>query len=171
MADTPGIADDDGTPNAVFAYRWLADDEAIGGATLSTYAVLGGDYRLLAQLSVNAWRLLAYEHLLERTWDEKSGDVRTHAHHRKQAGRRRGQPHLHLHRASRWLPDAQGGDCGTTSAVLVLQPPIRRSGAFRLSPELMPGLSGLKPSRHTIAGHQIWSRLSEPTWDRSLVYY
>ena len=38
--------------------------------------MLGGDYRLLAPLSVNAWRLLAYEHLLERPWDEKSGDVR-----------------------------------------------------------------------------------------------
>ena len=37
-----------------------------------------------------------------------------HAHHRKQAppqaGRRRGQPHLHLHRASRRLPDAKGRD-------------------------------------------------------------
>ena len=36
-----------------------------------------------------------------------------HAHHRKQAppqaGRRRGQPHLHLHRASRRLQDAKGG--------------------------------------------------------------
>ena len=35
-----------------------------------------------------------------------------HAHHRKQAppqaGRRRGQPHLHLHRASRRLQDAKG---------------------------------------------------------------
>ena len=37
-----------------------------------------------------------------------------HAHRRKQpppqAGRRRGQPNLHLHRASRRLPDAKGGD-------------------------------------------------------------
>ena len=31
MAGTSGIADDDGTTDAVFAYRWLADDAAIGG--------------------------------------------------------------------------------------------------------------------------------------------
>ena len=43
MAGTSGIADDDGTANAVFAYRWLADDEAIEGATASTYTVLSGD--------------------------------------------------------------------------------------------------------------------------------
>ena len=43
MADTPGIADDDGTPNAVFAYRWLADDAAIGGATASTYTLTSGE--------------------------------------------------------------------------------------------------------------------------------
>ena len=35
------------------------------------------EYRLLAQLSANAGRLLTYEHLLERVWGEKSsGDVR-----------------------------------------------------------------------------------------------
>ena len=35
------------------------------------------EYRLLAELSANAGRLLTYEHLLERIWGEKSsGDVR-----------------------------------------------------------------------------------------------
>ena len=35
------------------------------------------EYRLLAELSANAGRLLTYEHLLERVWGEKSsGDVR-----------------------------------------------------------------------------------------------
>ena len=43
MTGTSGIADDDGTANAVFAYRWLADDAAIGGATASTYTVVAGD--------------------------------------------------------------------------------------------------------------------------------
>ena len=35
------------------------------------------EYRLLAELSANAGRLLTYEHLLERVWGEKdNGDVR-----------------------------------------------------------------------------------------------
>ena len=35
------------------------------------------EYRLLAELSANAGRLLTYEHLLERVWGERSsGDVR-----------------------------------------------------------------------------------------------
>ena len=32
------------------------------------------EYRLLAELSANAGRLLTYEHLLERVWGEKSSD-------------------------------------------------------------------------------------------------
>ena len=42
-ATTSGIGDDDGISAAVFAYQWLADDAAIGGATASTYTVLSGD--------------------------------------------------------------------------------------------------------------------------------
>ena len=42
-ADTSGIADSDGLGGVTFAYRWLADDAAIEGATASTYTVLSGD--------------------------------------------------------------------------------------------------------------------------------
>ena len=52
MADTPGIADGDGTPNAVFAYRWLADDAAIGGETASTYTVPSGDVGKVIKVTV-----------------------------------------------------------------------------------------------------------------------
>ena len=52
MADTPGIADDDGTPNAVFAYRWLADDAAIGGATASTYTLTSGEQGKTVKVTV-----------------------------------------------------------------------------------------------------------------------
>ena len=46
----------------------------LGGRPLSLIAM---EYRLLAELSANAGRLLTYEHLLERVWGEKSsGDVR-----------------------------------------------------------------------------------------------
>ena len=35
------------------------------------------EYRMLAELSVNAGRVLTYEHLLQRVWGEtSSGDVR-----------------------------------------------------------------------------------------------
>ena len=43
MADTTGIADDDGLNNAVFAYQWLSDDAEIGGATGSTYTLVDAD--------------------------------------------------------------------------------------------------------------------------------
>ena len=42
-ADTSGISDTDGLTGATFAYQWLADDAAIGGATVSTYTVVAGD--------------------------------------------------------------------------------------------------------------------------------
>ncbi len=46
----------------------------LGGCPLPLIAM---EYRLLAELSANAGRLLTYEHLLERVWGEKSsGDVR-----------------------------------------------------------------------------------------------
>ena len=35
-----------------------------------------------------------------------------------QAGRRRGRPHIHLHRASRRLPDAEGRDDGSSSMTI-----------------------------------------------------
>ena len=42
-ADTSGIADSDGLTGATFAYQWLADDAAIGGATASTYTITSGE--------------------------------------------------------------------------------------------------------------------------------
>ena len=75
------------------------------------------EYRMLVELSAGAGRVLSYEHLLDRVWGERtSDDPEAHAHHRAQAppqaGRRRGQPHLHLHRVPRRLPDGEGGDVG-----------------------------------------------------------
>ena len=42
-AVTAGIADDNGLTNAVFSYRWLADDVAISGARVSTYTLVDRD--------------------------------------------------------------------------------------------------------------------------------
>ena len=41
--DTSGIADADGLTNASFAYRWLADDVEIAGATASTYTLTSSE--------------------------------------------------------------------------------------------------------------------------------
>ncbi len=41
--DTSGIADADGLTNASFAYRWLADDAEIAGATASTYTLTSSE--------------------------------------------------------------------------------------------------------------------------------
>ena len=42
-ADTSGIADADGLDNAAFTYQWLADDDAIAGATGSTHTLADAD--------------------------------------------------------------------------------------------------------------------------------
>ena len=42
-ADTTGISDSDGLNNAIFTYRWLADDADITDATGSTYALVAAD--------------------------------------------------------------------------------------------------------------------------------
>ena len=42
-ASTSGIADADGLTNATFAYRWLADDAEISGATGSTYTLTSSE--------------------------------------------------------------------------------------------------------------------------------
>ena len=75
------------------------------------------EYRVLTELSTNGGRVVTYEHLLQRVWGERSsGDIhpmRTIVKKlRRKLGRRREQRHLHLHRAPRWLPDAEGGDAG-----------------------------------------------------------
>ena len=51
-ATTTGIVDDDGISAAVFAYQWLAGDEAIKGATASTYTVLSGDAGKVIKVTV-----------------------------------------------------------------------------------------------------------------------
>ena len=43
MADTSGIADEDGVDNASFSYQWLADDTDMSGATDSTYTLADTD--------------------------------------------------------------------------------------------------------------------------------
>ena len=42
-AGTPGIADEDGLTDAVFAYQWLADDVEIASATSSAYTLAAAD--------------------------------------------------------------------------------------------------------------------------------
>ncbi len=42
-ADTSGIADADGLENVTFSYQWLAGDDAIAGATGSTYTLADAD--------------------------------------------------------------------------------------------------------------------------------
>ena len=59
------------------------------------------EYETLAGLSANAGRVLSYEHL---------PDADRHQQHPPQAGRRFRNPHLHLHRSPRRLPDAEEGD-------------------------------------------------------------
>ena len=43
MADTSGIADEDGLTNADFTYQWLADDTEIQGATNADYTLTDAD--------------------------------------------------------------------------------------------------------------------------------
>ena len=42
-ADTAGIADENGLENVTFSYQWLADDDAIAGATGSTHTLADAD--------------------------------------------------------------------------------------------------------------------------------
>ena len=42
-ADTSGIVDENGLENVTFSYQWLADDDAIAGATGSTYTLADAD--------------------------------------------------------------------------------------------------------------------------------
>ena len=64
------------------------------------------EYRLIAELSLDAGRAVTYQHIQDRVWGKKgTGDRRSMRTHRPsappQAGRRRRQPHLHLHGAPR----------------------------------------------------------------------
>ena len=103
----------DGEPEP-FVLEELTINYAERRVTLArrTLRLIAMEYRLLREFSNNAGRVLTYEHLLERVWDERSsGDVRpmrtiVSKLHRK-AGGGRGQPHLHLHRATGRIPDGQ----------------------------------------------------------------
>ena len=66
-------------PSEPYVLGDLAIDYAERRVTLAgrPLPLIAMEYRLLAELSANAGRLLTYEHLLERVWGEKSsGDVR-----------------------------------------------------------------------------------------------
>ena len=89
------------------------------------------EYGMLAELSAHAGRVLTHEHLLERVWRER-GDGSVRPMHtmvsklRRKLGDDAGRPHLHLHRAPRRLPYAQGGGgCGGGGELRVRHMPIR----------------------------------------------
>ena len=66
-------------PSEPYVLGDLTIDYAERRVTLASHPLplIAMEYRLLAELSANAGRLLTYEHLLERVWGEKSsGDVR-----------------------------------------------------------------------------------------------
>ena len=66
-------------PSEPYVLGDLTIDYAARRVTLAgrPLPLIAMEYRLLAELSANAGRLLTYEHLLERVWGEKgSGDVR-----------------------------------------------------------------------------------------------
>ena len=66
-------------PSEPYVLGDLTIDYAERSVTLAgrPLQLIAMEYRLLAELSANAGRLLTYEHLLERVWGEKSsGDVR-----------------------------------------------------------------------------------------------
>ena len=77
------------------------------------------EYGMLAELSAPAGRMLTHQHLLERVWMQMSdGNLRPTrmmvSKLRRKLGDKYQRPHLHLHRASHRLPDAQGQDCGAS---------------------------------------------------------
>ena len=76
------------------------------------------EYDLLAELSMEAGRVVPHDRLLRRVWSPgKPGNLRVLRTHlmrlRRKLGRRRRQPRVYLRRAPRGLPDAQGGDRGS----------------------------------------------------------
>ena len=72
------------------------------------------EYKLLLELSANAGRVLTHDQLLRRGWgrDYSGNTLLLRQEASPQAGRRRGQPHVHLHRASRRLPHGKVGGGG-----------------------------------------------------------
>ena len=73
------------------------------------------EYGLLYELSVNIGRVLTHDQLLRRVWGlERTGEPGLVPQRGEeapaQAGRRRGQPHLHLHRAPRRLPHGEASE-------------------------------------------------------------
>ena len=73
------------------------------------------EYDVLVGLSLSAGMVVTHEQQLQRVWGPgNSGDAGLVRHRgpatAPKTGRRRGQPRLHIHRAPRRLPDAQGRD-------------------------------------------------------------
>ena len=89
---------------------------SVGGCPVPLTAI---EYRTLAELAVNAGRVLTYEHMLRRVWrvdgDADPTPMRTAISSlRRKLGNDPGGPHLHIHPAPRRLPDAQGEGEGRT---------------------------------------------------------
>ena len=53
MADTSGIADEDGLDNVTFSYQWMADEAEIQGATGSSYTLTGDDEGTVITVTVS----------------------------------------------------------------------------------------------------------------------
>ena len=106
-------------PSEPYVMGDLVIDYASRSVTLAGRPVelVAMEYRMLAELSANAGRVLTYQHL-GGTGLGRDGRRRhaAHAHPNQQApaqaGRRRRQPDVHIHRAPRRLPDAEGGGAG-----------------------------------------------------------
>ena len=83
---------------------------SVGGRPVELTAT---EYRLLFELSVNAGRVLTHDELLDRVWGmDGRGGMSARPKLRQaapgQAGRRRQQSEVHLRRAPRRLPHAEG---------------------------------------------------------------
>ena len=88
------------------------------------------EYRMLVELSANAGRAVTHQHLLQRVWGpdkpEDSGPVRNIVKRlRRKAGRRPGQPRLHLRRAQRRIPHGEGRGTGTGGDMTKLEEETR----------------------------------------------
>ena len=112
-------------PSEPYVFEELTIEYAERRVSLADRAVrlTNIEYRLLFELSVNAGLVLTHDQLLQRVWGlEHPGRPGGGAHLRQepspQAGRRRGQPHLHLHRAPGRLPDGEGGGTGVADGSL-----------------------------------------------------
>ena len=113
------MASSTGEPSEPFVLGDLVIDYAERRASVAGRSVhlTPTEYELLFELSVNAGRVLTFDALLDRVWGlGRSGDrgsVRTYVKRlRRKLGEDAGNPEVYLRRASRRLPDAEGGGAG-----------------------------------------------------------